>query len=585
MGDILIDYMNKVSNYFKEKHENQNKLTVKDVIDKILNKGGGDNSNNTLMNVNLNESTDKVREDLELMELFNNRTYNNESWLVCSERIITSHRKIIGKFIVFGKKIVRKFLRWYINPIVEDQNKFNGSVTRCINEIYNKFVVIENNFRQLNKINNDFNNNLKILKDEQYNIYEKCNTERSEIIQQIVNAETIKLSSRLANLEKSIIDVSQAIEEFKKENKNNMDAINEMRNEINLYKNKLIDLADNIVNINQTITELKKGNEHSVEAIYELRNVQEIKNDEIKNKYLELNSKIKEISEYYKALENNTIKIDKHLNDVRDKLESDLTYLNFKIKQLQKKRIGTQHESIIDVNDIHQNYMIDKETELDYFMFENRFRGTEKEIKNRNAVYLDYYKNSNNVLDIGCGRGEFLELLMENKIDAKGIDIYDDFVEYCKSKGLNVEKYDAVEYLFNLQDNSLGGIFLGQVIEHLEKNYLLKLIELSYKKLKPGSFFIAETPNPTMLTTFTNSFYLDLSHIKPIHPETMKFLLQYYGFKDVKIEYNENSKINYQLPLLNADEHIQNIKEFNDGLNLISSILFGYQDYAVIGRK
>jgi O-antigen chain-terminating methyltransferase len=111
------------------------------------------------------------------------------------------------------------------------------------------------------------------------------------------------------------------------------------------------------------------------------------------------------------------------------------------------------------------------------------------------------------------------------------------------------------------------------------------VFEKSYKKLKSGAYLIAETPNPTMLSTFTNAFYIDPSHIKPIHPETMKFLLQYYGFKEINIKYCEESKINYQLPLLIGDQHIKNLKEFNDGINLLSSILFGYQDYAIIGKK
>ena len=198
--------------------------------------------------------------------------------------------------------------------------------------------------------------------------------------------------------------------------------------------------------------------------------------------------------------------------------------------------------------------------------------------------YIKYFEQQD-VIDIGCGRGEFLELLAEKGIKAVGIDIYKDFVDYCSDKGLNAVHTDALSYLRSVPDNSLGGIFLGQVIEHLEQDYLTELIELSYQKLRLGAHFVAETPNPTNLTTFTNSFYLDLSHVKPIHPETMKFLLHYFGFKEANIVFSEISKIQYSLPVLDGDDHIANLQGFNDGINLINNLLFGYQDYAIIGKK
>jgi O-antigen chain-terminating methyltransferase len=88
-----------------------------------------------------------------------------------------------------------------------------------------------------------------------------------------------------------------------------------------------------------------------------------------------------------------------------------------------------------------------------------------------------------------------------------------------------------------------------------------------------------------MLSTFTNSFYLDMSHVKPVHPETMRFLLSYYGFKDVDVLYSEKSKIPYDLPLLEGDSSIHNLVEFNNGINLLNGLIFGYQDYAFAGRK
>ena len=195
-----------------------------------------------------------------------------------------------------------------------------------------------------------------------------------------------------------------------------------------------------------------------------------------------------------------------------------------------------------------------------------------------------YLKPKDRILDIGAGRGEFLELLNENNVSNKGIDVYQDFVDYCKEKGLDVENADALSYLQTLEDNVLGGIFMSQVAEHLDNNYLFDLIEESYKKLENGAYFIAETPNPRVLSTFTNSFYLDPTHVKPVHPETFKFIMEYVGFKHVDILYTKNSKIPYKLPLLNGN-NIENLQDFNDGINLLNELLFGSQDYAIIARK
>ena len=231
-----------------------------------------------------------------------------------------------------------------------------------------------------------------------------------------------------------------------------------------------------------------------------------------------------------------------------------------------------------------EKFEVKENIELDYFLFENKFRGTEKAIKKNQECYLTYFENKKNILDIGCGRGEFLELMNERNIPANGVDIYNEFVEYCKDKGLKAVVDDALSYVRRQADNSIDGIFMSQVAEHLENDYLLNLIAACYQKMEKGSYFIAETPNPTNLSTFTSSFYLDPSHVKPVHPETFKFMLEYVGFKEVEIVYTKSSQSGYRLPLLNVSG-ASNLEEFNSGINCISDALMGSLDYAVIARK
>lgn len=221
-----------------------------------------------------------------------------------------------------------------------------------------------------------------------------------------------------------------------------------------------------------------------------------------------------------------------------------------------------------------------KNLNFDYFSFEEKYRGSEEEIENRLKVYLEYFIGKNNILDIGCGRGEFLEILKENNISCKGIDINDKMVSICNDKGLKVKKADALEYLESLEDNSLGGVILNQVIEHLEPEYLINVIELIYKKLEPEAYVVAETINPQSMLVFTEAYFMDLTHIRMIHPYTIKFLLESKGFSSASIKY---------LSKVGDDLRIPQVKElpleFNKSINKLNDVVYGYRDYAVIGRK
>ena len=233
----------------------------------------------------------------------------------------------------------------------------------------------------------------------------------------------------------------------------------------------------------------------------------------------------------------------------------------------------------------------DAEEAMNFFVFEEKFRGAREDIKERQLKFLEYSKGCKNVLDIGCGRGEFLEILKADEINAKGIDINEDMVGYCQSKGLNVEKADAIEYLENIEDKSLDSIFLDQVVEHLEPKYLIKLLELCYKKLKFGYYIVIETVNPLSLTSFAN-FYLDLSHKKPIHPETLKFLSESAGFREIEVKFFSPIPDEYKLKKVEIGENTgveekerQIIGVYNYNVEKLNETLYGHQDYAVIGKK
>jgi len=224
---------------------------------------------------------------------------------------------------------------------------------------------------------------------------------------------------------------------------------------------------------------------------------------------------------------------------------------------------------------------------INYYVFEEKFRGSRESILKHFASFMNYFTNCTNVLDIGCGRGEFLELARERGINARGIDVNEDMISFCKSKGLDVELKDAIEALCEIDDKSLDGIFISQVVEHLSPDYLVNLLNLCNKKMKYGFYIIVETVNPLSLFSFAN-FYIDLSHVKPIHPETLKFLLNTTGFRDIEVKLLSPLPSEMKLQRLlddPADKSSHMIEICNRNIDIINTALYGAQDYAIIGKK
>jgi len=345
------------------------------------------------------------------------------------------------------------------------------------------------------------------------------------------------------------------------------------------YKNKIPEVESRILKLAEQVTELEHQNLKLQEKITDLEQTGS-KQDE--GLYLRLDAAIRQYrSESLHEVKSEYAKI---IRQIEQRCTEDEMHLfrntrsqsvlpHAETAAMDKERAG--HAETADA-DIY--------TGVDYFDFENHFRGSRAKIKEDESIYIPYFKDKGPVLDLGCGRGEFLELLKENQIRGTGIDTYEEFVAYCQAKGLDARQGDAIRFLENTEKESVGGIFAAQLIEHLANGQLLQLCHLAYEKLKEGGCLILETPNPMCLSIYMNAFYIDLSHQKPVHPKTMEYLLKREGFCKVDILFTEESKSGYRLPALSC-EASPNLSEFNDGINLLSDILFGSENYAVIAIK
>jgi SAM-dependent methyltransferase len=225
-----------------------------------------------------------------------------------------------------------------------------------------------------------------------------------------------------------------------------------------------------------------------------------------------------------------------------------------------------------------------------YVGFENRFRGSQDEIRRRQRDYLAYFRDASDILDVGCGRGEFLELLRDAGIAGRGIDLNHEMVELCRARGLDADEADALTYLSSLEDGSLGGLIALQVVEHLPPSYLMRLIDTAFFKLRPGSRIILETINPSCWFAFFESYIRDLTHIRPVHPDTLRFLLTAGGFEPVEIQYRapypEHGKLRTVQAPYDATISQRAVAEVvSENADKVNRLLFGYMDYAAVGTK
>lgn len=214
----------------------------------------------------------------------------------------------------------------------------------------------------------------------------------------------------------------------------------------------------------------------------------------------------------------------------------------------------------------------DEPIPIDWMRFANAFRGSEERIRAQQSRYVARFTGTQGtILDIGCGRGEFLEAARDAGLSARGIDLSRECVELCRSKGLSAEVADLFEFLKDLPDSSLGGVYCSQVVEHLAPSRLPVLVQLIGKKLRAGGLVAFETPNPECLAIFATHFYIDPTHTRPVPAVLLRFYLEEAGFGNVEIERLEPA--------------MDTLPALADMPPSVREALFGGLDYSLFARK
>jgi O-antigen chain-terminating methyltransferase len=227
---------------------------------------------------------------------------------------------------------------------------------------------------------------------------------------------------------------------------------------------------------------------------------------------------------------------------------------------------------------------------LTYVEFERRFRGSMTDVRARVEEYLPLFATATDVVDVGCGRGELLELLKERGVDARGVDVNAGMVQSCRSRGLRVDQGDALTYLSRQGDAAIGGLVAIQVVEHFEPLYLARFLETAFHKMRPGAPIVLETVNPACWMAFFETYIRDLTHQRPLHPDTLRYMVEASGFSRVDVQYRRPVRDTDRLrrlplPAAAVSDLVTIADAINDHADKLNARLFSSMDYVVIARR
>ncbi len=221
---------------------------------------------------------------------------------------------------------------------------------------------------------------------------------------------------------------------------------------------------------------------------------------------------------------------------------------------------------------------------VDAWRFTEAFRGSEETVRARLRGYVDLFAGCREVVDLACGRGEFLALLRDAGVRAYGVDLDRTMLDACRSKDLEVVRGDAVEHLRTLDEASIGGVFSAQLVEHLEPARVWELVHLCRRVVRPGGVVVLEALNPESLLVLYRWFPLDPTHVWLVHPSTLRFFCEHAGLTRVEVRFTAPPSGPLRLPALSTRAGAAEADAFDRATAYLNDLLYGSYEYAVIAR-
>ncbi len=430
-----------------------------------------------------------------------------------------------------------------------DLNNRQDDLTKKSNESFIKLNKRQDDLTE--KTNETFeklNNKQDDLTDKSIKSFEKLNNRQNDLTQ--------KLNDSLNKLDNRQNDLTEKANEIFEKINNRQNDLTKKANEIFAkINNRQNDLTGNFEKLNNRQNNINKTIKSSANV----------------------SANINALTKRLTLSEQGFTELNKLLNEFSQQTSLLSSSLNTALTDFSSgKDKAKLQSSLLELNDLWKD--------LDYASYENVCRGSDKLITERLSYYLKWLKNIKTtnrayVLDLGCGRGEFVALLNNNKINARGIDLNKFSIQHAKSKNINVKQADIFKELKRVKPKTLPAISAFHLVEHLTFAELQSFLQLTASRLKPGGILLIETPNILNIQVAASDFYKDPTHIRPVHPYTLEHWLKHSGFSKIEVEF---------LHSFPEDERLEipkNSKISGKNFEKLNNLIFGARDCAIIAVK
>lgn len=464
--------------------------------------------------------------------------------------------------IQFAKKVMRRSLTWYTRPL----HYFQGGAIRALQRITG---VLQSHERSLQKISQELTRHVGLIDESAKDLATEKSRRAREVAELNEKTAALEMSVSEQAMKTAALDVSSV----------------EQANATQALQGKTASLHRQALELEQRLTRVTDEFQAKLAKIAAANAEIEAAHEE------KFNQSLLPFSQRIASFTNEIDSLRSELCAARNELREIKSQSRVRERDLRRFFHDFQRGTVVSSEDQNPAPVppmfpsgIKHESEFDYFAFEDRYRGDEEGIRSRQNEYVGYFRGRENVVDIGCGRGEFLELLRDNHIRAKGVERGTDQYLLCLEKGLDVVQQDLFLYLESLPDESIGGLFSAQVIEHLSASDQLRFVALAYHKTAPGSPVVFETINAQCVWAVMRNFFLDPTHVRPVHPETLKFAMESVNFKNVELRFSSPMS-DRLIPPLTLSGDPEQLATFNRAIQDLNEIMYGNQDYAAIGWR